>query len=209
MKTSWAQLLCVSSLFALLLGCSPKEATPEAVTQNQEQPTTAPKGAPEVKAFEDSKTLQGITFKVTCPNAPGKNLVTITPEGLSEVSDAMSDEIDGKVERIEVDDLNVDQSPEIYVFGRSSNGQGVVLAYSANNKKSLSQIYLPPFKDDAKLSAGYQDQDEFEVAEGTFLLRFPLYDKEGKKTEKFRQIQYKLNPGEAGWILKQDKVIEF
>jgi hypothetical protein len=32
---------------------------------------------------------------------------------------------------------------------------------------------------------------------------------ESKPTGKVRQIQYKLQPGEAGWLLKADKVVEF
>jgi len=42
--------------------------------------------------------------------------------------------------------------------------------------------------------------------------RFPIYledDTNAAPTGVTRQIQYKLEPGEAGWILRQDRVVEF
>ena len=46
-------------------------------------------------------------------------------------------------------------------------------------------------------------KDEYAVVEGSFVRRFPIA---GGKT---RQIQYKLKAGEAGWLLKLDKVVEY
>ena len=43
-------------------------------------------------------------------------------------------------------DINADGSPEIYVYVTSagSGSYGSLVAYSANRRKSLSEIYLPP-----------------------------------------------------------------
>ncbi len=48
--------------------------------------------------------------------------------------------VEGSVARTEVADLNVDGSPEIYVSVRSP-GRGSLVAYAANRRRSLSEIY--------------------------------------------------------------------
>jgi hypothetical protein len=54
--------------------------------------------------------------------------------------------------------------------------------------------------------------DEFAVVENVFVQRFPIYrdgDTNAKPTGGTRQMQYKLVPGEAGWVLKVDRVVEY
>jgi len=164
--------------------------------------------------FDQKLELQGITFHVTCPNDSSAPTVTITPSGLAIDNSAMKQEAEGHVVLAEVADLNVDGSPEIYVYVQSvgSGSYASLVAYSANKKKSLSQIYLPPITDDAKASKGYRGHDEFRVVESTLVRRFPVYrdgDTNAKPTGGTRQIQYKLAAGEAGWVLRADKVVEY
>jgi hypothetical protein len=74
----------------------------------------------------------------------------------------------------------------------------------------LSQITLPDL--DAARSKGCRGGDEYAVVEGILGRRFPIYPdapSKSKPTGKMRQIQYKLHPREAGWLLKVDKVMEF
>ena len=122
--------------------------------------------------------------------------------------------IEGTVTGAEVADLNVDGSPEIYVYVTSagSGSYGSLVAYSANRRKSLSEIYLPSVTQDKMASKGYQGHDEFAVLEGVLGHRFPVYrdtDTNARPTGGTRQLQYKLVPGEAGWILKVDRVVEY
>jgi hypothetical protein len=117
--------------------------------------------------------------------------------------------VPGIMTRIEVDDINADGSPELYAYGFDGTSQ-TLLAWSANKKKSLSQISLPDL--DAAQSKGHRGGDEFAVVEGILARRFPIYPEDAAKTKptgKTRQIQYKLHPGEATWLLKPDKVLEF
>jgi hypothetical protein len=54
--------------------------------------------------------------------------------------------------------------------------------------------------------------DEFAVVEGTFVQRFPIYgdgDVNARPSGRTRQLQYKLRRGEAGWVLKLDRVVEY
>ncbi|MCU0223241.1 MAG: PliI family lysozyme inhibitor of I-type lysozyme [Acidobacteria bacterium] len=169
---------------------------------------------PEPAGFARTLELQGITFRVTCPNASSLNKVTITPSGLEIDNAPVEREADGTVVGAEVADLNVDGSPEVYVYVQSagSGSYGSLIAFSANQKKSLSEIYLPPVADDPKASKGYMGHDEFAVVESTLVQRFPLYaggDTNTQPSGKWRQLQYKLAPGEAGWLLRVDKVVEY
>ena len=164
------------------------------------QPETA-------KNFDKVLTLQGITFHVVATNEGSLNQLTITPSGLEIVNEVIKQEIDGSVTGAEVADINGDGSPEIYVYVNSagSGSYGSLVAYSANNKKSLSGIYLAPLEDDKENSVGYMGHDEFTIIENSFARRFPVYN-EGDANccpkGGTRQLEYKLVPGEATWQLK-------
>lgn len=163
--------------------------------------------------FEQNLTLQGIDFHVQADQVDGQPALRIDPKGLEIDNSAITRPLTGNIVRAEVADLNNDGSPEIYVSTRSP-GRGLpgeLIAYSANHKKSLSEIYLPPASDNPKTAEGYQGEDAFSVVESTLVQRFPVYDSadaNAGRTGKMRQIQYKLVPGEAGWILREDKVSE-
>ncbi len=87
-----------------------------------------------------------------------------------------------------------------------------LVAYSANHKKSLSAVYLPELTEHPNAAKGYQGHDDLAVVEGMFMRRFPIYGKGGDPaapTGKTRQLQYQLKPGEAGWVLKLDRMMEY
>ena len=157
--------------------------------------------------FDKTFSLQGITFHVVATNKGSLNQLTITPSGLEIVNRVMTHEIDGTVTGAEIADINADGSPEIYVYVNSagSGTYGSLVAYSANNKKSLSEIYLPPLEYDKVNSVGYMGHDEFTVIENSLARRFPIYN-EGDPNccpkGGTRQLQYKLVKGEASWRLK-------
>lgn len=158
-------------------------------------------------SFDQIFELQGITFHVTCPNQGSLNELVIAPGGLEIDNSVITREIDGLVTGAEIADMNGDGSPEIYIYVHSagSGSYGDLIAYSANNKKSLSAIYLPPLEEQASNLSGYMGHDEFAVVEGRLLRRFPVYvegDTNANPTGGIRQIQYKLTSGEASWSLK-------
>ena len=157
--------------------------------------------------FDKAFNLQGVGFHVTCSNLSSINQLTITPSGLTIDNSEIKREIDGVVTGAEIADLNSDGSPEIYIYINSvgSGTYGELVAYSANNKKSLSEIYLPPLFDEKDNTEGYMGHDEFAVVETRLHRRFPIYsegDINNKPTGGIRVLQYKLIPGEATWILE-------
>ena len=170
--------------------------------------------ADSAKGFDQVFKLHGIAFHVTSANDSSLNQLEITPSGLEIDNSAIKREIDGTVTGADVADANGDGSPEIYVYVTSagSGSYGQLIAYSANKKKSLSEIYLPPLEDNPANAKGYMGHDEFRLVENTLVRRFPIYlqgDTNAAPTGGTRQLQYKLTAGEAGWVFKLDKSMTY
>jgi hypothetical protein len=121
-------------------------------------------------------------------------------------------DVAGHVVGAEVADLNVDRSPELYVYvrGPAPEQRGTLVAVSANNRKSLSFINLPDLSTHTGASKGYQGHDDMAVVEGSFVRRYPLFAGDPPRpTGRTRQLQYKLARGEASWVLKLDRMLEY
>jgi len=165
-------------------------------------------------SFDKVVSLQGITFHVTTVGEGSLRQLSIVPTGLEGSNSVINQEIDGGVSGVEIEDLNGDGSPEIYIYITSagSGSYGNVVAYSANNKKSLSGIYLPEIDASSKEGKGYMGHDVFSLVENSLVRRFPIYkenDSNAKPTGGTRQLQYKLKAGEASWILKLVNTTKF
>jgi len=174
----------------------------------------APEAPAAAAPFDQRLELHGISFHVTSPNKLSDNTVRIVPSGLAIDNSPIDWEVPGVVTGAEVADLNVDRSPEIFVYvrGPAPEARGSLVALSANNRKSLSFITLPDLAQTRGATKGYRGHDELAVVEGTFVRRFPLFGKGGDPdapTGKTRQLQYKLRKGEASWVLKLDKMLEY
>lgn len=164
--------------------------------------------------FDNTFELQGIGFHVISKSEGSINTLQIIPTGLEIDNSPIVREIVGSISGAEIGDIDGNGSPEIYVYITSagSGSYGELVAYSANNKKSLSEIYLPPIMQDESASKGYMGHDQFAVVENILARRFPIYkesDSNANPTGGMRQLQYKLVAGEAGWILELDQVVEF
>jgi hypothetical protein len=192
-----ALALCLSiGMFSTIKADTPDKIEKEAITN-----------AP----FKKVLTLKGITFTITSPNNSSINKVTITPKGLKGSNKPIIVDAEGTLTGAEIEDLNQDGFPDLFIYVTSvgSGSYGSIIAYTTNRNKSLSPIYLPPVSEDPKDSKGYMGHDEFSIVEGSFIQRFNIYDSNGKKTGKMRQIQYKLKSGEAGFLMRKYNVIEF
>ena len=97
----------------------------------------------ESTAFEKTVKLEKVSFRVQCPNDRSLNKVTITPKGLSHNKPIVV-EADGTVSDVQIDDLDNDGFPEIYISVTSagSGGYGSLIAYSSN-KKQIHHPYHP------------------------------------------------------------------
>ena len=207
----------IAGLLGVSCGAQEEPAPESAATMPEPEAQATPAAKQTVAPFEFTSTDywdSGITFRVTSPNSGSINLVTITPSGLEIDNTPIEVEADGTVTGAEVADLNADGSPEIYVYVTSagSGSYGSLIAYAANNRKSLSQIYLPPVEENPEASQGYMGHDEFAVVESSLVQRFPVYlegDSNAQPTGGTRQVQYRLEPGEAGWVLRPYEVVEY
>lgn len=207
----------IAGLLGVSCGAQEEPAPESAATMPEPEAQATPAAKQTVAPFEFTSTDywdSGITFRVTSPNSGSINEVTITPSGLEIDNSPVTVEIDGTVTGAEVSDLNFDGSPEIYVYATSagSGSYGSLIAYGTNNRKSMSPIYLPPVVDHPEASKGYMGHDEFAVVELGLVQRFPIYregDTNAEPTGGTRQVQYKLEAGEAGWVLRPDRVVEY
>jgi hypothetical protein len=166
------------------------------------------------RPFFAQMVLQGVTFQVESPNDSSINPVTIRALAAEETFADEEIEADGVVTGVEVEDLNADGYPEIYVYVTSagSGSYGSLIAYSSNRNRSITPIYLLPLDGDAQAASGYMGHDRFVVGEGRLVRNFPIYregDTNAEPTGGMRQIQYRLHAGEAGWQLVPDEVFDF
>ena len=171
---------------------------------------TSVNAAPLVQRLE----LQGIVFDVHASQTTPTNELTIQPHGLSADNRAIRREVDELVSGMEVADLNADGAPEVFVFLTSpgSGSYGNLIGYASNNRKSLSEIYLPSLLDSQQTSQGYMGHDEFAIVENRLGRRFPVYrpgDSNSRPTGGVRVVYYKLVPGESGWRLDLAEIMNF
>lgn len=163
---------------------------------------TDPPAAP----FDQTLSLHGIQFRVTSPNRATGNTLRIETTGLALDNTPVETAVAGPVTGADVADLDVDRSPEVYVYLRPADARGrmALAAYSANRRKSLSTITLPAIEDSPGAADGFVGPEQMAVVESVFMRRFAVGD--GGRT---RQLHYRLVPGEAGWQLKLERTEEF
>ncbi len=164
------------------------------------------------EAFDRTLVADGFSVRISSPNTAGKNVITLASKGLKSTGNLITVPSKNLVSRAFLADMDGDNSPELFlVLANSGSGSRCeVLAYSTNIKKSLTPIVMgkPAEKD----LAGYMGHDEYEVMGNTFVRRFPVYkagDMDASPTGGYRQIQYKLKPGESAWQMKIDRVTSY
>lgn len=157
----------------------------------------------DLTTFSKVLQLQGIGFNVSAVRtAAGQTKLTVSSFGLEIDNREQVQSINGSIVDAEIEDLNSDGSPELLIYTQSdgSGSYGNVIAYSVNNKKSMSMVNFPPISENKTLSKGYMGHDEFRVVENLLVQRFPIYkegDSNANPTGGIRQISYQLEEGEA------------
>jgi hypothetical protein len=162
--------------------------------------------------FYQKLEQNGISYTISSPNKSSGNVLSIKSHGLKNGDVSIVQPIEGLVNGAEIADLNGDGAPELFVYTSSfgSGSYGKAYAWATNGKKSLTEIFISPPRE--KDLSGYMGHDEFAVIENSFASRFPVYkpgDDNSSPTGGWRQFQYKLVPGEAGWVLRIKRVDSF
>lgn len=165
-------------------------------------------------SFIKTMNLQGVGFTVSSIRQNEKNTFTVTTFGLPHDYNETFEIFGSHVTGAEVEDLNSDESPELFVYTQSdgSGSYGTVYAFSVNNLKSMSRVNFPPIDKNPEVNKGYMGHDEFSVVENRLVQRFPVYkagDTNANPSGGMRQISYKLTEGEAMRHLVIDQVSEF
>jgi hypothetical protein len=153
--------------------------------------TALPGGAWAGTAFNQTLTLQGISFRVQATGEGSQQQLTITTLGAKPPIKPIRQTVNGRVMGAKIADLNSNGTPEIYVFvqGAGSGSYGELVAYAVIKSSDLSPIYLHELT--GSTAHGYRGHDQFEVVEGCLVRRFPIYkpgDTNAKATGGERQI---------------------
>jgi len=162
--------------------------------------------------FDQTLEAEGFSVRITSPNTPEKNEITIRPEGMKSINDPVAFSVEGLLTHAFFENADADNAPELFLILTSSGSgsYGEVLAFSTNGKKALTPIVID--KPTPKTLEGYMGHDEFEVIENTLVHRFPVYkagDTNASPSGGWRQIQYKLKSGEAAWHFRINRVVSF
>ncbi len=155
-----------------------------------------------------------VGFALIATSGSSLNELTLTPVGLEIDNQPQQFDLDGSAYLAELADLDSNGWPEVYVYVSSagSGSYGSLVALAVNNGKSATPIYLPPLDQNAVAADGYQGHDEFRVVENRLVRRYPVYrdgDTNANPTGGTRQVQYRLEAGEAGWQLQVDRVVNY
>lgn len=159
-------------------------------------------------------SYRGIRFEIQATADSSLNQLRVNPAGLETDNSEITAELDGIAYKAELADLDGNGWPEIYIYVSSagSGSYGSLAAYAVNNGKSVTPIYLPEMEHTPEVIEGYMGHDEFAVVENRLVRHFPVYkegDNNASPSGGTRQIQYRLEPGEAGWILQADRIVEY
>ncbi|WP_321516272.1 hypothetical protein [Marinifilum fragile] len=160
--------------------------------------------------FSRVLNLQSIGFNISSLVKDGNNQLTVLTFGLPHDYNEIFDIGNNIIVNAEVEDLNADGSPELVVFAQSQDKSKkiTVYAFSVNNQTSMSQVYFQPTEENKKINNGYNGNDEFALVENYLVQRFSIY-KNGNKTDKMKQIQYKLVNGEDSRRFEIAKISEY
>lgn len=155
--------------------------------------------------YQNTLKLQGVTFKVEAKGEGSTQQLTVQAERNGKPLAVEKLAVDSTVVGAEVEDLNGDGQPELFVYGQSagSGSYGSVWAWSVSRQGRLLPIRLGAMS--SKDSSGYRGHDRFAVVETSLVRRFPIYlpgDTNARPTGGTRQVSYKLVPGEAMWQLR-------
>ena len=159
--------------------------------------------------FQKTLQLQGVQFNISTEKRKDGTRVNIRTKGLKEVEYNEYEDIGNyKVLNAEVKDIDLDGSPELFIYTQSADMQkyGNVLVFSVNNKKSMSGVYFPDIKEDNTINKGYNGQDKFSFLKNKLCRTFPIYS-ENKLTGKHKKVCYRLENGEASKILNVNSQI--
>lgn len=154
------------------------------------------------KKIDTTMKLGKAGYRVVCSNKNElKNSISINPVGFNSEARDVSFEIRGRVQKVEVDDLNNDMFPDLvlYVYPPGDKSIGNVIGISSVNNDRFMPISFPDIINDPKLRNGYIGYDSYMLMEGTLMRRFPLYSTDSlgvKPLGTFRQIQYRVVPDE-------------
>lgn len=166
------------------------------------------------RVFVKTLSYGPVSFEVSSTQVGAGQTIFIQPAGLHSDNKMVSAPLVGAVTDAEVSDLNADGNPEVLVFTRAAGSvpYGDVVAFTAKDGKTLTQVFLPNLMEDAALEKGYRGYDQFSVEGHTLVRSYPLYEGtpsgDFKRSGRIREVRYSLDKGTAVKEFTVEKVSE-
>jgi hypothetical protein len=152
--------------------------------------------------YDSTLKIGKVGYRISCINKSlDRNILNIRPLGFKTEAREVSLELKGRVTGSEIDDLNLDGFPDVIIYMVDAAQKPNILCVSSKENESFMPIYFPDISNDALLSKGYRGFDEYKLVEGVLFRKFPVFDADTtikEPTKKFRQIMYRVVPGDKG-----------
>ncbi len=157
------------------------------------------------RRFDTTMKIGKAGFRISCNNkGMEKNSLTIAPVGFENGARDVTIDVKGRVNKAEVDDLNMDGFPDmiLYINVPGEKPKINIIAVSSDKNQGFLPIYFPDILDDPKIKPGYKGGDEYYLMEGNLVRRFPLYNTQDttntQPTGMYRQVMYRVGMGDRG-----------
>ena len=165
------------------------------------------------------QTKSGKKFVVEIDHSFGESICDIKIEtfGFSKRNTVYTFEETDPVKNVLITDLDKNGFEEIYIITTSagSGSYSTIYGIASNKDKSATPIYvyetIETQLQKGELFEGYRGHNLFTLENGSLVNTFPTYnenDVNSNPSGENRKIIYSLITGEAGWILKPDKIIQ-
>lgn len=165
------------------------------------------------------KTRSGKLFVAHIDHSMGVSICDITIETLGFLANNTTHKLGviDKVEKIFLTDLDNNGFEEIYIITRGAGlgSYSTIYGIASNKDKSSTPVYVRPISEKQKgkggVFEGFMGHNQFLFEDNKLINSFPVYldgDSNAKPTGGQSKIQYKLNAGEAGWMLEAAKIID-
>lgn len=192
------------------LGQLPSAPSSDAEASAAAAQTLLNEPAEAVAPVDSRMCWSGRCMRLSSPNHLQGNTLRLAPLNWSTPAEALERSVPGVVVGVDMGDLDRDGHPEVYVQVDTPARQRLLLAFASNRGRSLSDIAVPELP--AAMALVHRGHDRYAVVEGVLVQRFPRYAPGAGEADApvgVRQLQYRLERGEAIWRLRLSRIIDF
>ena len=157
----------------------------------------------QVFVFKKNLTLNHTSFDIESRAGLKTDSLVVSLEAPGHEKFTLERQIDRKIYAAEIADLDANDVPEIYIFGKSNDEDeyGDVFSFTVDDSKGLMEIFVPTL--DPYISKGYMGHDKFSVSE-KYLNREFMVSRDVKQSG-IQKVKYEISKSAVGLYLNELK----